>query len=211
LAKVTSSVHDGNNSSVRIKVVNPNQQQAVTRAEEGELVIEEGDEDEDEDEEVQEFDEDMEDDSESDLIDALAAQQVEEEGEDEYDDPDDGAFGDEDDERPVATIFAYVGDPEYRGLSVADNLELYFREQVFGVDRPSGTSPYIQELSTAQIKSGAAPAVNSIADIVFVKEPQYPERFIAIFSERIIDVTAEARAGSERSGEVPPAGMFSLI
>ncbi len=88
----------------------------------------------------------------------------------------------------------YIGDPEYRNLSVVDNLELYFREQVFGPDRPSGNSPYIQVVSSNS--SAATSSDRSGSSVVFVAEPPYAERFIALFSERIIDITAEARTSA---------------
>lgn len=186
------------NSSVRIKVVNPSQMRPseVEELESNQVgPVAEG-ENEDDDVENRQFEGDMEEDSESDFF-ALQEERAAEE-EDEYDEYDEeqeeeqygsygGNGGANDDGRGG---YKYVGDPEYKSLSVMDNLELYFREQVFGPDRPSGEQPFIKDPKAAPFSS--SPYANR-DDVVFVRAPQYQERFIVLFSEQVIDVTAEAK------------------
>lgn len=204
------------NSSVRIKVVNPSQMRASEVEELESNQVEpliEG-ENENEDEGNLEFEGDMEDDSESDFF-ALQQERAAEE-EDQYDDEYDeemeeeaygtyGAAGTAEEED--RGVYKYVGDPEYKSLSVMDNLELYFREQVFGPDRPSGEQPFIRDPNVVPFSS--SPYANK-DDVIFVRAPQYQERFIVLFSEQVIDVTAESKTAhhhhSSSSGVAESSG-----
>ncbi len=72
----------------------------------------------------------------------------------------------------------YVGDAQYRTLSVLDNLELYFREQVFPSNRPSFPNLYLRDKPTS-------PSDHSLRLIT----PYAPEeRFITLFFEKVIDL-----------------------
>ena len=186
-------VTSGINSSVRIKVVNPSQMRPseVEELESNQVEpVLEGD-NENENDNLQ-FEGDMEDDSESDYI---AMQQERAAEEEEYEDEYDEEMEDEYQFEATAGmdekgVYKYVGDPEYKSLSVVDNLELYFREQVFGPDRPSGDQPFIKDPHSAPFST--SPYANR-DDVVFVRAPQYQERFIVLFSVHMIDVTAEAK------------------
>jgi hypothetical protein len=88
----------------------------------------------------------------------------------------------------------YSGAEEYASLDVMENLELFFREQVFGTCKSTGDAPYIRypptiRPSVSVSKSGAkspivAPTISD--EIVFVGPPSRPERFMALFCEEIL-------------------------
>lgn len=90
----------------------------------------------------------------------------------------------------VSLTPSYHGAQEYSCLSVMDNLDLYFREQVFG----SGlTSPYIGN------KSGH--------ETGFIAASTRPERFITLFMERIVmmDKIKSSSSKSNSKAWKPPA------
>jgi hypothetical protein len=72
----------------------------------------------------------------------------------------------------------YVGDAQYRSLSVLDNLELYFREQVFPSNRPSFPNLYLRTKPTS--------ARDHSLNLVTPFAPE--ERFITLFFEKVIDL-----------------------
>jgi hypothetical protein len=106
---------------------------------------------------------------------------------------------------PVNT---YVGDPDYRNLSVVENMDLYMKEQVFNIKRPSGISPYMRD-ATADVDSVGI-AIDKIADLsnVFIKTAHRYEKFITVFCEKVIDITgvpsAAERAASGAAPLSPP-------
>jgi len=67
----------------------------------------------------------------------------------------------------------YVGDPDYRNLSVVENMDLYLREQVFNIKRPSGRNLYMKDGS----ESGYTKCANRY------------EKYLAVFCEKVIDIS----------------------
>lgn len=104
----------------------------------------------------------------------------------------------------ILKIDPYVGDTQYRNLSVLDNLELYFREQVFPSTRPCYPDIYLKEKNSIRnvsiagtdnsSNSSQQPAGNTSSlkttdySLKFVPSFSSEEKFITLFSEKIIDL-----------------------
>lgn len=76
----------------------------------------------------------------------------------------------------IAGSRAYRGSEEYANLLVMDNLDLYFREQIFTNDI---NKPYIRYPTSNNMTSDTC---------TFIDSPSRSERFIAVFCERIVIV-----------------------
>lgn len=97
--------------------------------------------------------------------------------------------------KTVESKSAYIGVIEYTNLSVSDNLELYFQEQVFRASRLNDNSTYIR-LPPQKSRFSGSFTENDDADdedeVIFIKPPSQPERCIALFYEKTVEVTPEA-------------------
>jgi hypothetical protein len=83
-----------------------------------------------------------------------------------------------------APIPSYTGSEEFVNLSISDNLEKYFTEQIFGHNRPSGEAPYLRyESSTA-----SSPSRDSTG---YVDIPLEPERLVALYREKVIEISPQ--------------------
>jgi len=71
----------------------------------------------------------------------------------------------------------YVGNEEYRRLPVLGNLDLYLREQVFSPKRPFISGPYMRGGSS-----------HTEGRLVSVPDNCKAEKFVAVFSERVIAI-----------------------
>lgn len=80
----------------------------------------------------------------------------------------------------ISLMTAYTGPDELAHILVTNNLETYLREQVFGVNRPSGLSPYI--LRSANSSAGH-----------YVDPPSNTETFITFYREKIVDLSESGR------------------
>jgi hypothetical protein len=96
---------------------------------------------------------------------------------------------------------SYIGNEEYRSLSVLGNMDLYLREQVFSAKRPSRCSgPYMQLRGGGggggRDSRSAAAATTAVDDGCFVCVPAdckavcREEKFVAVFHESVIQITA---------------------
>lgn len=100
-------------------------------------------------------------------------------------------------------IDPYVGDNQYRNLSVMDNLELYFREQVFPASRPCFPDLYLRDkaYSSLSTSTDGKSSLNSPKNTTnsgkqkvqdyslrFVSSFSPEERFITLFCEKVIDL-----------------------
>ena len=94
----------------------------------------------------------------------------------------------------------YVGNAAYEDFGVIENLELYFREQVFSSNRPSFPSPFIAVKKTNTSKG--------ILD--YVAAPPYTERFVSVYREKVFisqsssDLSGEYTSLRELSGDGVP-------
>lgn len=86
----------------------------------------------------------------------------------------------------------YVGNEEYRSLSVVGNMDLYLREQVFSAKRPSRCSgPYmlLQGGGGGGGRDSRSAAATAVDDGRFVCVPvdcEAEEKFVAVFHESVI-------------------------
>ena len=100
----------------------------------------------------------------------------------------------------------YVGDPDYKNLSVVENMDLYMKEQVFNVKRPSGISPYMRD-STIDADSVGIASDNADLSNIFIKTAHRYEKFITVFCEKVIDITGTTstlRTTSNTTPSTPP-------
>lgn len=79
--------------------------------------------------------------------------------------------------------FTYTGDVEFSDYNILENLELYCRVQVFGIERPTGDHPYLRK------KSGSFES-----DIDIVNISSQSERFITVFLEKIVECEGNSGA-----------------
>jgi hypothetical protein len=103
----------------------------------------------------------------------------------------------------------YVGDVQYRNLSVLDNLELYFREQVFPASRPCYPDLYLRErppsLSTTGSSSSSTMRQSSIGSksadfsLKFIPSFAPEEKLITLFCEKVIDLKDRSVGGNSGS------------
>jgi hypothetical protein len=103
----------------------------------------------------------------------------------------------------------YVGDVQYRNLSVLDNLELYFREQVFPASRPCFPDLYLRvkppPSSTSTSSSSSTMRQSSIGSksadfsLKFVPSFAPEEKLITLFCEKVIDLK-DRSVGSTSAG-----------
>jgi hypothetical protein len=103
----------------------------------------------------------------------------------------------------------YVGDPDYRNLSVLENMDLYMKEQVFNVQRPSGASPYMKCASGSLASSSNSSAKDSSFELpqcTFIKTSNRDEKFIAAFCEKVIDISDAASRSGGGSSNSPSGG-----
>lgn len=77
-------------------------------------------------------------------------------------------------------IPSYTGSEEFVNLSISDNLQKYFTEQVFGHGRPSGDSPYM--------RYGSIPSASLDCSDGYVEVPLEPERLVALYREIVIEI-----------------------
>jgi hypothetical protein len=77
----------------------------------------------------------------------------------------------------------YIGNVEYLQLSILENFELYCREQIFSLSRPSGDSPYIQT-EPKNLTDENVPW-----DVEFIEPPFLTERFVCVYCESIIELS----------------------
>eukprot|EP01038_Epipyxis_sp_PR26KG_P004255 gene4255-6034_t len=111
-----------------------------------------------------------------------------------------------------SNVYMYIGDKEYEMLGIAENFELYCREQIFGENnRSSGLSAYLQMPTEPAIEvfglnwdrnmkrvdaSGFGiynDGINRVPPdaVTFTPAPPVEEKFVALFYENIIDVSSE--------------------
>jgi len=88
----------------------------------------------------------------------------------------------------------YTGPSEFEQLLVIENLETYFKVQVFGHERPSGASPYMfystQNPNTAMITGLSAASFTSCNDHEagkFIAAASRPERVLGFYYEEVIE------------------------
>lgn len=67
---------------------------------------------------------------------------------------------------------SYIGDPQYRDLIVSENLELYFREQVFSANRPCHPKFFLRGPGDE-----------------YLQPYEQDERLVCIYTEKMIDLT----------------------
>lgn len=108
-------------------------------------------------------------------------------------------------EEVPSMLNTYVGDPDYRNLSVTENMDLYMKEQVFNIKRPSGISPYMKEAASTDSMKGIAVDASDALPSPFIKTAYRYEKFIAVFCEKIIDITymQPTESGRNASGTTP--------
>lgn len=80
-------------------------------------------------------------------------------------------------------IPSYTGSEEFVYLSVSDNLEKYFTEQVFGYGRPSGEAPYMRY----EIINGYNRNING-----YIEAPFQQERIVALYREKSVEIHQES-------------------
>jgi hypothetical protein len=105
---------------------------------------------------------------------------------------------------PIIGGVKYTGPGEFEHLSVLDNLETYFKVQVFGHSRPSGASPYIYYTDAAAGGAGGDVAMSLEGEMGtpldsgnrFVAAPARPERVLGLYYEEVIE--------SEQSDQLLP-------
>jgi hypothetical protein len=109
----------------------------------------------------------------------------------------------------LASMDPYIGDPQYKSLNILDNLELYFREQVFNPKRPSYPQIYLHEDLGRKEKLPAG--LQHAMCLIAAYHPD--ERLVTMFCEKVIDVTAlenrratSAGVGGESGTAVTGAG-----
>eukprot|EP01039_Chlorochromonas_danica_P008175 gene8177-9018_t len=78
---------------------------------------------------------------------------------------------------PIST---YVGDAQYRDLIVSENLDLYFREQVFSVRRPCFPRFHLKNPNSLN-----AP----LSEEVLLQPYEADEKLVCIYTERMIELT----------------------
>jgi hypothetical protein len=98
-------------------------------------------------------------------------------------------------------IQTYTGSLEFEYLSVADNLEKYFFEQVFHENRPSREAPYMRhEYSSTSASSSSqrhAAARHDFSDlqdlnpleVLYVDIPYQPEKLLSVFRVNVLDIS----------------------
>ena len=99
----------------------------------------------------------------------------------------------------------YTGPTEFEQLSVMDNLETYFKVQVFGHDRPSGASPYMYYHVSKHGTSTPLTATDGKSDNSadqFIASPIRPERVLGFYYEEVIE--------SEHSDQLLPMFRDSI-
>jgi hypothetical protein len=99
----------------------------------------------------------------------------------------------------------YVGDPDYRNLSVVENMDLYMKEQVFNVQRPSGVSPYMRD---GQPSESGSDKMTDLAE-GFIHTANRYEKFITVFCEKVIDITGSAGGAGGAGPGTPPRAAKS--
>lgn len=93
----------------------------------------------------------------------------------------------------LASMDPYIGDPQYKSLNILDNLELYFREQVFNPKRPSYPQIYLHEDLGRKEKLPAG--LQHALCLIAAYHPD--ERLMTMFCEKVIDITAlDSRSGT---------------
>lgn len=78
---------------------------------------------------------------------------------------------------------SYTGAIDFEHLSVTDNLEMYFKEQVFGLNRPSGLAPYMRYEVAPQ-----RPVSTRDDGDIYVEAPAKPESIVAFFREKTLEL-----------------------
>lgn len=97
----------------------------------------------------------------------------------------------------LASMDPYIGDPQYKSLNILDNLELYFREQVFNPKRPSYPQIYLHEDLGRKEKLPAG--LQHALCLIAAYHPD--ERLMTMFCEKVIDITAlDSRSGGAAGG-----------
>ena len=95
------------------------------------------------------------------------------------------------DEDREGNMGSYRGDPIYRELLVIENMELYFREQVI---RP-GQLPYLHSTTDLDLEKNSKRLIN--------------ERYVTLFTEKIIPLDSNSRDQRSRSVSVGTYESFS--
>jgi hypothetical protein len=99
----------------------------------------------------------------------------------------------------ISLMTAYTGPDELSHYTVNDNLESYFREQVFGHNRPSGNAPYM-------IRSAYTMGSE------FIEAPSQPETFITFYREKIVDLSKHSSTtNNEVSSKRSMDGVTSVL
>jgi hypothetical protein len=86
-------------------------------------------------------------------------------------------------------IPSYTGSEEFVNLSISDNLQKYFTEQIFGHGRPSGEAPYLRYESSPSAPSSSRDCTG------YVDIPLEAERLIALYREIAIEISEPETTG----------------
>lgn len=114
----------------------------------------------------------------------------------------------------VSEADPYVGDAQYKDLNVLENLEVYLREQVFSIKRPSFPNLFLKNKLTQKINSAelAGPPSSSFSStssnappnndysLKLIAPYSSSERFIALYIEKVIDVKEIIKEKKRRKG-----------
>lgn len=113
-------------------------------------------------------------------------------------------------------VQSYTGSLDYEYLSVVDNLEKYFSEQVFGSSRPSREAPYMRREYTQEQNDRYCRDFSQLHDmnpleILYVDIPYRPERFIAVYRVKVLDIThLEDKVNAEDQVIIPEPLIFAV-
>lgn len=104
---------------------------------------------------------------------------------------------------------SYTGSVDLEHLSVSDNLESYFNEQVFGHGRPSGDAPYMRYEFTTDPRHCSSPRGDNE---VYVDRPLKPERIVGFYREQCVEFGTADRRDRNIDGDVPgPEPMVFVL
>ena len=95
---------------------------------------------------------------------------------------DDNAFSPQTSRVIDKSAVVYTGPMDYCNLSIKDNLETYFRVQVFGQGRPSGASPYLR-CSVGEFLKEIDDNEAVVPCEEFVPPPRKPEQVLGFYYE----------------------------
>ena len=104
---------------------------------------------------------------------------------------------------PLSALLQYRGKEEYSSLLVAENLDLYFQEQVFGRSRPSYPSPYLEHVDRKEYRKQTQATqrdTSATRRVRFLPPHNLDEWFVCMCRESV--VVLDASGGTVDKGTV---------